>query len=181
MIKRLHHFFLSQKPFSTLSVFFVVYLGALFTSQFTNNLITESLQIAGGLFFLILGVGISITLILQWILKRKFDLWEFVSLSLLESLLIPPLILILEFSLFKSVNYWYPLANSLILWLISGILLFFGKTCLPALPNKLSLRNPFIIVLFSGIIFTSILVFSFQALPDLDPYKWLFKYGNPSR
>lgn len=177
MKNHLRRFFMSQKYFSVLSIFFTVYLSAFFLNHFLDNLLIVFLQLIGGIFFLILGTGTSFTLILQWLFKQKFDLWEFISLSLLASLLIPPLILTLEFSLLESVNFWYPLINSLALWSIAGVLLFFNKTLFSFLPLKeLPIKHPFIITLFFGVIFILVQVLSFQTLPDLDPYKWLFKY-----
>lgn len=172
----LRRFFISQEYFSTLSFFFAVYLIVTLTSHFTDNIIIKFIQIAGGLFFLIFGTGMGSVLILQWIFKRKFDLWEFISLSLISSLLFLPIILNLEFALFKKVDSWYPLANILILWCTAGTLLFLKKTSLPVISSKLSLKNPLLIVLLLSLIFTAIQILSFKALPDLDPYKWLFKY-----
>lgn len=177
MLNRFYAFFKSQKCFSILSLFFAAYLGAFFLDHFWNNPLTLFLQIIGGMFFLFFGTGMSLVLILQWLFRRKFDLWEFVSLSLISSLLVPPFILTLEFSLLRGVDYWYPLVNSLALWCAAGVLLFFNKTSIPLLPSKgISIKHPLLITLLFGIIFILIQVLSFQALPDLDPYAWLFKY-----
>jgi hypothetical protein len=177
MIIHLRRFFASQKYFFAISVLFTLYLGVFFLNHFWSNSLIASLQLIGGLFFLVFGIGTSLTLILQYLLKRKFDIWEFISLSLLGSLLIPPLLLTIEFSLLNTVNSWCPLANSIVLWGIMGILLFLNKTSVPSLSlNKLSIKHPLAITFFFGIILILIQVRSFQTLPDLDPYKWLFKY-----
>ena len=177
MINRFRLFFVSQKYFSVFSLFFVVYLNAFFLNRFWDSPLSALLQLVGGMFFLVFGTGISLTLILQWLFKRKFDIWEFVSLSLIAGLLLPPFILNLEFSFLKNVYSWYPLANSITLWCIAGMLLFFDKTSAPSLSSKeLPIKHPLAITLFFGVILILVQVLSFQPLPDLDPYKWLFKY-----
>lgn len=177
MLNRFYTFFKSQKCFSALSVFFAVYLGVFLLNHFWDNLLVAFLQFIGGMFFLIFGIGLNFTLILQWLFKRKFDLWEFVSLSLIVGLLLPPFILNLEFSLFNRADYWYPMVNNLVFWCAAGVLLFFNKTSLPSLSSKeLSAKHPLLITLLFGFFFILVQVLSFQPLPDLDPYAWLFKY-----
>lgn len=177
MINRFRLFSISQKYFSVFSLFFAIYLGVFFLNRFFDNSFITFLQLIGGVLFLIFGTGMSLTLILQWLFKRKFDIWEFVSLSLITGLIFPPLILQLEFSLLKSIDYWYPLANSLALWCIAGTLLYFGKASIPSLSSReLSIKHPLAITLFFGVVLILIQVLSFQTLPDLDPYAWLFKY-----
>ncbi len=178
MIHRLRHFFLSQKLFSALSAFFVAYLIVFFFGHFTNNSVLAFLQIIGGLFFMVFGTGIGVTLIIQALFKRNFDQWEFISLALLGGMVITPSILTAEFILLHKIYDWYPIANSLALWCAAGVLLFHNKTFLPAWPSfsKTIFKHPLFIVLIFGFIFTLIQVFLYQALPDLDPYKWLMKY-----
>lgn len=180
MVKqKLDKFFSEQWIFSLLSVFLVIYLAFFLYNHFVSNVFISSIQAIGGLFFLLFGFGIGATLVLQWILKRKFDFWEFISLALLSGLTIAPLLLIFEFSLLKRVYDWYPIANLVVSWMIIAIILFFKKTSLPKFPlvkTKELQKNPFLWIWVFGVAFTLIQTLMYPVLPDLDPYKWLFKY-----
>ena len=180
MIKRLRYFFVSQKLFSLLSAVFAGYLIVFLLGHFLNNPVLTLLQIIGGLFFAFIGTGISITTIIQWVAKRNFDHWEFISLSLLGGMIIAPSILTAEFILLHKAYDWYPIANSLVLWCISGVLLLYKKTSFPVLSSqsfsKDIFKHPFFIVLAFGLVFSFIQTILYQAMPDLDPYKWLMKY-----
>ncbi len=176
MRAHIRHWLASQRYFSALSLLLLLHINLFFLHRIGDNFFVSSFLAISGAFFLVVGSGISITIILQWLLKRKFDWCEFLSLSFVSSLLIPPLLLNLEFSLFKNIAEWYPLANNLLLWSIASTILYFNRTTLPPLPKKVPLRHPLIFTLLFGIVFILVQVLSFQPLPDLDPYKWLFKY-----
>ncbi|MFH0969701.1 MAG: hypothetical protein V1804_04290 [Patescibacteria group bacterium] len=127
---------------------------------------------------MIFGTGVFIVMIVQWLIKRNFDQWEFISLALLGGMLIAPAILSTEFILFKKAYDWYPIANSIVLWLGAGFLLYCKKTSFPKIsfPTKRIIRHPLFIVFMFGFFFTVAQVLMYPALPDLDPYKWLLKY-----
>lgn len=164
-------------------VIFVLYFFFSWISQSFPIIIFEIPKIIFGLFIIILLSGINFVTILQWPLRQKFSFWEFLSLSLLSSILLYPLILIAEFLLIGHVYPWMPVINALLIFLIIVILYFwknekvniFLKT--PKL--KVSLFSP---VLVSFSIFSAIylltLTLDFRALPDLDPYSWMFKYEH---
>lgn len=179
MINKLRHFFISQKHFSVLSGVFVFYLIILLINHYTNNPLLDLLQIFGGLFYMVFGAGIGATLIIQALFKRNFDIWEFLSLSILSGIIIAPLIMAAEFFLLGKVYGWYPILNSAIILTASGIVLYFKKTSLPDFtfpPIWTICKNPFFVVLLFGFLFTLIQINLYQTLPDLDPYKWSFKY-----
>lgn len=179
MISQIRSFFVSQKHFSVIFCAFFVYLAIfLFNRLFPNNFILETLQLVGGLFFMILGSGISIVLIIQAIFKKKFDQWEALSLSFLFGIIFFPLILTLEYVILRRISFWYPLANILFFLIGAGVLLFLKKTSFPqfSLSSRPIVKHPVFIVLLVGTAFTLFQIFSYRALPDLDPYKWLFKY-----
>lgn len=169
---------MQKKAYLLLSYFFGGYLLVYFINHWINNPILIFLQFIGGIFFMILGSGISISLIIQWLFKRNFNWLEFISIALLGGLIIPPAILSCEYYLLHFVYDWQPFANSTILWLIATIGLYLKKIELPKLnfSSKFSLGSPLIIFFTGGIILILILVFSYRTLPDLDPYKWLTKY-----
>jgi len=143
MINRLRHFFLSQKLFSALSALFAGYLIVFLSQHFINNPALALLQTIGGLFFMILGTGISIVLVIQWPLKRNFDQWEFLSLAFLGGIIIAPSILTVEFILIHKVYDWYPLFNTAALWFGAGFLLFLKKTSLPSFFAARTARSVF--------------------------------------
>lgn len=180
MINQLRHFLLSQKLFFVFSASFAGYLVVLYLEHFINNPVFAIMRIIGGLFLLIFGLGINSTLIIQWIFRRRFDQFEFLSLSLLNGILIAPAILILDFVIFKKTYDWHPIANILAFLIIAGILLFFKKTSFPviSIPKKSFWKHPFFIVFIFGLVFTLIQTLLYNALPDLDPYRWLMKYAN---
>jgi hypothetical protein len=179
MFNRIRTFIKNQKIFCLFSSFFAIYLGAFIINHFVNYFFIDLLQMIGGLFFMIFGTGLSIVLILQKIFKKYFSLWEFISLALLSILIVPPIILTAEFFLLKKVYDWYPILNSLILWIAAGFLLCFDKISLPKITFRPAeiLKHPLSIVFFLGFIFTLFQVLAYPALPDLDPYKWLTKYS----
>jgi hypothetical protein len=180
MFNELRYFFASQKLFSALFAIFAGYLIVFLLGHFMNNSLLALLQIISGLFLVFIGTGISTTIIIQWLIKRNFDQWEFVSLSLLGGLLIAPAILVAEFFFLGKVHGWYPLTNALIFWIGAGIILFFKKTSFPAIsfPTKSTLRHPLFIVLAFGLVFTFVQTILYYALPDLDPYRWLMTYSH---
>lgn len=156
------------------------YIGVFFLRQTWDHPILSLFQLFCGSFFFLFGAGACATLIIQWLFKKSFDLWEFLSFSFLMSLLIPPLLLNIEFSLFENIATWHPIINIFLLLIPASLLLFFKQTTLPSLvPHNtiLNLRShPLFLTFVFGIIFLLLQIFSFSPLPDLDPYKWLYKY-----
>ena len=179
MIKSLRHFFVSQKLFTAISLVLAVYFLSYFINHFFFNYPAAFFQFLSGFFIMILGSGAFVSLILQGILKKDFDQWEFITLSLLGGLLILPTILLAEFYLWGKVSNWLPMVNTTILWLVAGFFLYSKKTSPPSfyfLPLKALIKHPLFITLFLGVIFTLFQISAYPALPDLDPYKWLYKY-----
>lgn len=178
ILNNLFDFFAVEKEFSFLSLAFFSYLIIFLINHFIGNSFLSFFQSVSGFFFAFMGAGVSIVLIFQWILKRKFEKWEFISLSLLASFLVFPIILNAEYFLLKKVYDWYPIANSIVLWMGAGLLLFFKKTSFPEFNffSKLKVSKPLWVVLAFGFIFTLFQVFLYPTLPDLDPYKWFLKY-----
>lgn len=176
MLNSFSRFFISQKYYTVSSVLLVAHLIFFMAGLKLDNFTLRFSILITGLFFLIFGTGSAFTIIIQWVLQKKFEFWEFISLALATGLLIPPAILNLEYLFFRHAELWLPIANILVFWILAGILLFLNKTSLPCLPKRMSAKKPFLIILIFGIILTAIQILSYQALPDLDPYKWLFKY-----
>lgn len=179
MFDRIYSFFKSQKYFFALSVFFALHLLISALNYLTSNQILGLFHSIIGFFFVIFGTGINIVIIWQWLSKKIFDRWEFISLSLLGGLLIAPALLTIEFFIFRKAYNWYPAMNYVIFWLGVGILLYFKKTTFPKLTfsAKKITKHPLFIALILGFIFTLVQIFLYPTLPDLDPYKWLFKYS----
>ena len=180
MIASLNRFLLSQGSFFYLFLILWGYISVFLLRQTWDHPILFLSQLLGGSFFFLFGAGACTTLILQWLFKKTFDTWEFLSLSFLMSFLIPPLLLNLEFSLFKSIAVWHPIINIFLPLIPASLLLFFKKTALPSfVPRHIALNfhfHPLFLAFVFGIIFLLLQVFSFSPLPDLDPYKWLYKY-----
>lgn len=141
--------------------------------------IFEWVQLPIGIILFFLS-GAPVPIIAQWATHRVFSFWEFVSLWFLGILFSVPLLLTLEFIVLGYVYDWFPLADISILYLIAAYPILSGKTTLPLPP---SLKHPseknlgsllIAFVIMVGVILINIL--SYRALPDLDPYSWLFKY-----
>lgn len=182
MPNRFYQFFKSQQFFFIFSVLATAYFLAFATNYFFPNLLSAFFQISVGFFLLIVGSGFMIAIILQWAIKKHFGQWEFITIALLSSLLVFPTLLLGEFFFLGKVNNWLPAVNFIVLWVAAGILLYLEKTTLPSFSSSSSsrqikiLRHPLTFALFLGMIFTLIQILSYPALPDLDPYKWLYKY-----
>ncbi len=180
MLASLNRFLLSQGSFFYFFLILGGYISVFFLNQGIENSALSLFQLIVGNFFLLFVTGACTTIILQWFFKRTFDTWEFLSLSFLMSFLVPPFLLNLEFSLFKSIAIWHPIINIFLLLVPASLLLFFKKTSLPTfLPphTTLSLRShPLFLAYVFGFVFFLLLTLSFSPLPDLDPYKWLYKY-----
>jgi len=121
--------------------------------------------------------GVTV-IILQQVTKRIFSFWEFACFSFLGSILFFPLLLLVEFLIVGYVYSWFPFINILFLAVFSGILFALKKTSLPAFPNfrKNLFAHPFILTSILLLVFIGIIVSAYDALPDLDPYRWLFRY-----
>lgn len=180
----LQTFFTSQKNYWFFPSFFVIYLGIFFINQITENSFLSFLQLIWGTFLFLFYIGICFTIIIQVVFRRKFELWEFFSLSILASFLLQPLLLNIEFSLFKNISLWHPFINGLFLLVIAGLFISLKKTSLPTFSYShfiYPLRShPLLLSLVFGSIFLCIQILSFSPLPDLDPYKWLYKYTYQS-
>lgn len=123
--------------------------------------------------------GCGNTVLLQWLLKRHFNIPEFLVLSILGNILVFPLILEIEYLAIGKVTDILPWVNAFTVLGIASALIFFKKTTLfSSKETLLFFRNsiPLFIVLFLHSIFVLTIVTKFPALPDLDPYKWLYKY-----
>lgn len=177
MIQHLRHFFISQKYFTAFSIIFAVYLGVVALQHLKSFPFLDMLHFIGGFLFMFFGAGVGIALILQWIFRRNFDQWEFLSLALIGAILIEPAFLTAEFIVSHKVYDWYPIFNAGLFWCGAGVLLFLKKTQLPPFfIAKSILKHPFFIVFFLVFILILIQVLLYPSLPDLDPYKWLVKY-----
>lgn len=180
MIASLNRFLLSQGSFFYFFLILGGYISVFLLRQTWDHSILSLFQLLSGGFFFLFGTGACVTLILQWLFKKTFDAGEFLSLSFFMSFLISPLLLNLEFSLLKSIANWHPIINIFLLLVPASILLFFKKTTLPSFVSRHALlsfySHPLFLAFVFGIIFLLLQVFSFSPLPDLDPYKWLYKY-----
>lgn len=169
---------MKKKSYVIFSSLLFLYIIVFLLSKYTDYPAIKFLKICAGIFFTILGSGISTTLIIQWIFRRKFDAIEFITISFLGSLILFPLLLTAESALFKKAYSWYPLANTLATWLISFIPVLQNKTSIPDMPViRKIFRDPLFVSFTMGLIFITAAIFSYRALPDLDPYKWLYKYS----
>lgn len=126
--------------------------------------------------------GFLFTALIEQLVKRKFDLYENISFSFLGIVIFFPLLLEVEFLLFGLAYSWFPLFNvALLLLIVFLVRFFFGSTAarlrpVPRFSMERFLASPFPFFLLF-IVFVLIIVLAYPALPDLDPYKWLFKYS----
>lgn len=179
MIKQFFIYIREQRLCFNISLILLAYIALYFANIYIDSIILDILQLLLGSFFLIFGSGFFSTLIIQWLFRKKFNQWEFLSFSLIGGLLILPLILFVEFFIINKINIWLPILNIVVLWIFSTLLLFFKKTSLPTFSNPLkkeTLSHPLFVVSILGLLFTFIQVIVYPALPDLDPYAWLYKY-----
>ncbi|MEK7494298.1 MAG: hypothetical protein AAB615_00330 [Patescibacteria group bacterium] len=120
--------------------------------------------------------GINATSILEKLSKQKFDFLERLSIATILSLLLPPLLLTLEYSLVGNIFTELPLLNTLFIFLFAIILAPFSLENI-SYKNflKTNIFFPFLgaFILYATLIFLA--VSAYYPLPDSDPYYWLVK------
>lgn len=127
--------------------------------------------------------GWNATVLIASILKKRFSLLEFFTLSMLISFIIPSLLLVIEYQSFQFLSPSLPIVNSIILFLTTAIFLKQTRqTSLPIdIPQKpqlfLSIKFLSVLALLYLAIMGS-LVTAYYPLPDLDPYYWISESRN---
>ncbi len=132
--------------------------------------------------------GINIVVISWYFSRKNFSLHETLTLSVAASLFLVPLLLSIEFSLFKTISPFLPLFNSILIFLaLVGISLYqFSNAKKETSPQNFSLNSSFIrslffskSFLFSFVLYGAVaigIVTAFYPLPDLDPYYWYTEF-----
>jgi hypothetical protein len=153
---RMKHPFIKKWSPETPAAFYLVVL-TLFTASFflhhayPDNLLFSSLQILSGV-PLVFFSGSAFVVISQVFLRRTFDLWEFLALAILASILLFPTLLLAEMAVFGYVYVWFPLANILAVTLPALLFLFNKKTNLEKLTlskKEFWISSPFFLFLLS--------------------------------
>ncbi len=150
----------------------------------TGRIIHSSIELAF-IFFL---PGINMAFLLQYFLKRKFSLLEFINIALVLSLFLVPFLLAFEYTKWKTLSPFLPFINALFIFIITAGICFFHKKSKLEHTQKFPLNNkalwntffsknflpPFI--LYVTVIIS--IVTAYYPLPDLDPYYWITEYRN---
>lgn len=134
--------------------------------------------------------GINLAFLLQYFLKKKWSVLEFITITLVFSLFFLPLLLTLEYTKLKILSPLLPFINALcilILTLVVGVYFFYKKKETPNIfessLNVTTLRKTFFspnflspFLLYVTVIIS--IVTAYYPLPDLDPYYWITQYRN---
>ncbi|HBR71557.1 MAG TPA: hypothetical protein DEA27_01960 [Candidatus Moranbacteria bacterium] len=133
--------------------------------------------------------GINSTILIKLFFNKDFNFWEFISISSAISLLLPPLLITIEFSEIKILSPELPAINSFIIFLITTLAYYLkNKDVENKLDFKIERFNKKIITsLFSSTFFwillfyislTTIIFLTYYALSDLDPFYWMQRYSE---
>lgn len=134
---------------------------------------------------LIIFSGFSLALIIQYLLKRKFNLTEFLCLSAISAFFILPVVLTFEYIFLKKIYFFLPLANVAAVFILLLVIKMFAKNrdfiILPEITFsgfKKITKHP---VFACGVIYIAVIIattFTYRHLPDGDPYTWIFRLEN---
>lgn len=161
-----------------LNIFFaVVYAAtALLLISYSSGVFTV-LKTAAGLAIIILA-GLNFACLLKIIFKKDFDIWEVLSFSFLGVFLFYPLLLVIEFAVFKKVSQFFPIANYLamlaILFSVVAKKSIWSAQIFPApeIRTKKMLASPLFFVFALNLMVVIAIFSAYQFLPDKDPFKW---------
>lgn len=151
--------------------------------------------IRGSLFFVglksVIGItsialsGFSLALIIQYFFKRKFSATEFLCLSILSVFFVLPGFLTFEYIFLNKIYSFLPFANITAIFVLLLMVKTFAQnkefTALPEIVfngYKKIARHPFILC---GIIYLFVIIsttFTYNHLPDRDPYTWISRLEN---
>lgn len=126
---------------------------------------------------LLLFPGFNIVSIATYFFKRKFNTVEFYALSFTVALLVVPMLVLVENTILLFFHPLFPLINSLILFLATMLVSRFSETTLfPSWEEtkKYFLSPYFLFPLFLYATLAFTLTHAFKALPDFDPYHWIY-------
>ena len=136
--------------------------------------------------FIFLLPGMNLAFLLQYSLKRKFSLLEYINVALILPLCILPFLLTLEYTKFRLLSASFPFVNAIFIFIITLGTIFFHKKRnsenIPECPlNNKALLNIFLsrdflppFILYITVIIS--IVTAYYPLPDLDPYYWVTQY-----
>ncbi len=123
--------------------------------------------------FVLPGTYVAQLLLKRW--KRQFSWWEFVNIASVSSLLIIPLIFLVENAILGRIYAWLPYVNAAILCLVAPLTKIKKQ-------HQVFQTMPWRTVWFwSFLVFTGLILYialAYKALPELDPYYWLDQYRN---
>ncbi len=116
--------------------------------------------------------GLCIAHIINTKQKDNFDAWEYINIATASSLLLVPLLLLIENVVVGKIYDWTPFLNTLILFVAAY---YIGHK--KSLPDFYKIIEPQPVLLFGifGFIIMSIAT-AYEALPESDPYYWLQQY-----
>lgn len=170
-------------------LFFAAYTLLQFFEKLDDFFVLHLLHSLIGFVVILILFGINSTVLIKLFYKKDFDIAEFLSISSVISLLLPPLLLTIEFSEFKMLFKELPMINSFLVFLIMTLIYYFKKD---NIKNKIGFKigkinkatvslflfSPFCWVLILYISITIIIFSAYYALPDLDPFYWIQRYSN---
>ena len=165
---------------------FVLFLLIQPLNQFDGFLVFRVVRSVLELNVALILVGINSTAIMQILIRQRLQLFEYLAIASVLSLLVSPLLLTLEFTQLNFVAPWLPIVNSFLTFLILLFLVVSNDNLSRKLLSELDIGSfkktkgeiiekflPVLLVLVFYLALSLIIVLAFYSLPDLDPYYWL--------
>ncbi|PJA86615.1 MAG: hypothetical protein CO141_03835 [Candidatus Moranbacteria bacterium CG_4_9_14_3_um_filter_42_9] len=160
-------------------LFFFYFLFLIFPPATDNSFILRILFSLISLLVSLVLFGINFGLIIQWLIKKKYELWEFLSIASLGSLIFSPLLLTSEFTVFKILFPNLPIVNSFFIFILILFIFTLKKNSrdflsinIPKLNAAEIIKSNFTLFFFFYFAVIFFLVTAYYPLPDLDPYYW---------
>lgn len=122
--------------------------------------------------------GLSLAILLQIILRKRFDFWEFLSIASSAALTIVLLLFLIESTVLQQALWRLGIVNTILITTILSALaikkrqhfLKYGVIAQPEIPRPLS---PLWIIIGLYLAIAAIVALSYSSLLELDPYYWL--------
>lgn len=108
-------------------IVFSIYLPIILSVSFFDFIVLPVLQVLLGVAIYFLA-GANLTLLLEKLLKRDFDMWEHMTISALISLFFVPLAIFIFYELTGFLNFGYNLSIYLLITIASLVLSYFYES-----------------------------------------------------
>ncbi|MDD2766386.1 MAG: hypothetical protein PHH40_01310 [Candidatus Moranbacteria bacterium] len=136
--------------------------------------------------FILFLPGINLAFLIQYFLKKKFSLLEFINIALVFSLFLLPFLLTIEYTELKTLIPYLPFITALLIFIIIARIYFFHKKRNLESIQEFPLNNKDLLGTFFSknflppfILYITVvisIITAYYPLPDLDPYYWITEY-----